>query len=324
MVSGLMSGAPLRSVTFDAVAPADAASKAAAWRRLDSLTKPLGALGTLEALAAQVCAVQRTLEPAIRDPVAVVFAADHGVAERGVSAYPRAVTQQMVQNFLQGGAAISVLARAQGMELWIVDAGVDGACGPHPRLIDAKIRPGTRDFVEQPAMTGAECRTALEHGRAIVGRVMPAAGNTLLLGEMGIGNTACAALLMHGLTGVPLHDCVGRGTGLDDEGLERKARDSRGRALARRAAPSDPIELLTEFGGYEIAMLVGAMLAGAHRRSLLIIDGFSGERRGRARGAYRRPCARLLRFRALLRGARTSRPARAPERTAAAGSTACA
>jgi len=259
---------------FDVIAPADEVSRSQAFRRLDSLTKPHGALGSLEPLAAQVCAVQRTLQPAISDPVAIVFAADHGVADRGVSAYPRAVTEQMVKNFLAGGAAISVLARLQGMELWIVDAGVDGDCGSHPRLIDAKVRRGTRDFVEQPAMTPQECREALRRGRAVIDQVTPAAGNTLLLGEMGIGNTAAAALLMHGLTGIPLGDCVGRGTGLDDAGLERK-RATLTAALARRAPPADPIDLLAEFGGYEIAMLVGALLGAAARRHLIIIDGFT-------------------------------------------------
>jgi nicotinate-nucleotide--dimethylbenzimidazole phosphoribosyltransferase len=259
---------------FDAIPAADAMIRAAAYRRLDCLTKPLGALGSLEPLAAQVCAVQRTLQPAIVHPVAAVFAADHGVADRGVSAYPRAVTEQMVRNFLNGGAAISVLARLQGIELWIVDAGVDGDCGSHPRLIGSKVRRGTRDFVEQSAMTPEECREALRRGRAAIDQVVPAGGNTVLLGEMGIGNTAAAALLMHGLTGIPLAECVGRGTGLDDEGLARK-RATLAAAAARKAPPEDPIELLAEFGGYEIAMLVGAMLGAAARRMLIVIDGFT-------------------------------------------------
>src|SRR6266478_3354086 len=263
-----------RGLGFDAVPAADEAIRSAAHRRLDSLTKPLGALGRLEPLAAQVCAVQRTVEPAIVHPVAIVFAADHGVADRGVSAYPRAVTEQMVKNFLGGGAAISVLARLQGIELWIVDAGVDGDCGNHPRLIDAKVRRGTRDFVEQPAMTTEECEQALRRGRAVIDQVIPAGGNTLILGEMGIGNTAAAALLMHGLTGHPLADCVGRGTGLDDAGLERK-RATLAAAAARRTPPRDPVELLAEFGGYEIAMLVGALLGAAARRMLIMVDGFT-------------------------------------------------
>src|SRR5271156_6916995 len=144
-----------------AIPKADAVVLAAAYRRLDTLTKPLGALGRLEALAAQICAAQRTLTPSIARPVAAVFAADHGVADRGVSAYPRAVTEQMVKNFLAGGAAINVLARLQGMDLWIVDAGVDGDCGTHPRLIGAKIRRGTRDLTVEAAMSAEECRDAM-------------------------------------------------------------------------------------------------------------------------------------------------------------------
>jgi nicotinate-nucleotide--dimethylbenzimidazole phosphoribosyltransferase len=234
----------------------------------------LGALGRLEALAAQICAAQSTLTPSISQPVAVVFAADHGVADRGVSAYPRAVTEQMVKNFLAGGAAINVLARLQGMELWVVDAGVDGDCAAHPRLIEAKVRRGTRDFTVEAALSATECHTALEQGARVVERIVPPTGNTLVLGEMGIGNTAAASVLMHGLTGLPLAECVGRGTGLDDAGLERKRGILRA-ARERRPPPEDPIELLAEFGGCEIGMLVGAVLKAAERRHLVIIDGFT-------------------------------------------------
>ena len=164
---------------FQAVPAADEAIRAAALRRLDTLTKPLGSLGRLESLAAQVCAVQSTLAPTIASPVTIVFAADHGVADRGVSAYPRAVTEQMVKNFLARGAAISVLARLQEMELWIVDAGVDGDCGSHPRLIGAKIRRGTRDLVSEAAMTAEECREALKQGRIVVDRAGCRAAATL-------------------------------------------------------------------------------------------------------------------------------------------------
>ena len=255
------------------IPPVDEAVRADAYRRLDRLTKPQGSLGRLEPLAAQVCAIQATLAIRIVHPVGIVFAADHGVADSGVSAYPREVTVQMVANYLQGGAAISVLAKQQGIDLWIVDAGVDGDCGEHPRLIGAKIRRATRNFVDEPAMTADECTTALQRGRAVVERVA-GASNTLILGEMGIGNTAAAAVLMHGLTGKELLDCIGRGTGLDDAGLERK-RQVLARALQRRAAPRDPLDLLAEFGGFEIAMLAGALLEGAARRMLILVDGFT-------------------------------------------------
>ena len=264
----------LTCLEFAAIASADESMRAAAQDRLDSLTKPRGSLGRLEPLAAQVCAIQRTLHPAITRPAALVFAADHGVADRGVSAYPRAVTAQMVKNFLAEGAAISVLAKLQGMELWVVDAGVDGDCGRHPRLIDAKTRRGTRDFVEQAALTQAECHDALRWGKAVIEQVAVSGSNTVILGEMGIGNTAAAALLMHGITGHPIANCVGRGTGLDDQGLERK-RATLEAAIARCPPPRDPLEVLTEFGGYEIAMLTGAALAAAARQMLIVVDGFT-------------------------------------------------
>ncbi len=258
---------------FAPIPSLDPQMRARAEHRLDVLTKPLGALGRLEPLAAQVCTIQHTLEPALTHPVAIVFAADHGVADRGVSAYPRAVTGQMVQNFLAGGAAINVLARREGLQLWIVDAGVDADCGVHPHLISAKIRRGTRDFSVEPAMTAAECRESLLRGQQALLRCAGEDANTVVLGEMGIGNTAAAAVLMHRLTGRPLAECVGRGTGLDDAGLQRKRATLE--AAARRSTTLDPLELLAEYGGYEIAMLTGAILAAASRRMVVLIDGFT-------------------------------------------------
>jgi nicotinate-nucleotide--dimethylbenzimidazole phosphoribosyltransferase len=257
-----------------AISPVNEDIRAAAYRRLDVLTKPLGALGRLEALAAQICAIQGSLDVRIAHPTGIVFAGDHGVSYSGVSAYPREVTAQMVANFLHGGAAISVLAKLNGIDLWIVDAGVDADCGLHSRFIDAKVRRGTRNFVDEPAMTADECVLALQRGRDVLDRVVPPGGNTLVLGEMGIGNTASSALLMHGLTRMALNDCVGRGTGLDDHGLERK-KAVLAQALGRRAAPKDAMQLLREFGGYEIAMLTGAVLGAAARRMLTLVDGFT-------------------------------------------------
>jgi nicotinate-nucleotide--dimethylbenzimidazole phosphoribosyltransferase len=277
-MSSTLLSAPVQQSRADAgrgpVAAVDEAMRTAANRRLDILTKPQGALGRLEPLAAQVCAVLRTLHPTIKQPVALVFAGDHGVADRGVSAYPRVVTTQMVMNFLSGGAAISVLAKAQGIDLWIVDAGIDSDLPSHPRLIDAKVRRGTRDLSVEPAMTTAEYERALQLGAKVVAEVISPASNTVLLGEMGIGNTASAALLMHGLTGIPLDDCVGRGTGLDDPGLARK-KAVLASAWARRAPPQNALQLPSEFGGCEIAMLTGATLAAASRGLLVLVDGFT-------------------------------------------------
>ena len=248
--------------------------RAAALRRLDSLTKPLGSLGRIEALAALLCAIQNTLQPRIEKPQVVVFAGDHGAAERGVSAYPRAVTAQMVANYLAGGAAINVLARVHALDLIVVDAGVDAQFEAHPKLIAAKIRRGTRDYVTEPAMSVAECLAALDRGRAVASTLVAGGSNTLALGEMGIGNTGAASLLMHGLTGHPLAQCVGRGTGLDDAGVARKL-DILAAARARAPSSAAPVELLTEFGGYEIAMLVGCMLGGAELHAVLVVDGFA-------------------------------------------------
>ena len=247
---------------------------AAALRRLDSLTKPLGSLGRIEALAAQLCAIQNTLQPRIDAPHVVVFAGDHGAADRGVSAYPRAVTAQMVANYLRGGAAINVLARIHSLGLSVVDAGVAASFEAHVNLIDAKIRQGTRDYVMEPAMTAEECRVALERGAGVAERIAGSGSNTLVLGEMGIGNTGAATLLMHGLTGRSLEQCVGRGTGLDDTGVARKLGIL---AAARRRAPAaaQPLELLAEFGGYEIAMLVGCLLAATRLKLVMVVDGFT-------------------------------------------------
>jgi nicotinate-nucleotide--dimethylbenzimidazole phosphoribosyltransferase len=253
---------------------ADAAARSAALQRLDRLTKPLGALGRLEGLAAQLCAIQGAARPKITDPHVLVFAGDHGAADRGVSAYPRAVTGQMVANFLAGGAAINVLARSHGFSLLVVDAGVDALFDPHPQLISAKIRRGTRDYVAEPAMTRTECDDALKQGAALATRVARAGSTALVLGEMGIGNTASATLLMHGLTGRSLDLCVGRGTGLDDAGVACKLAVLKA-ARARAPAVTDPVDLLTEFGGYEIAMLVGCLIGGAANRLVLVIDGFT-------------------------------------------------
>ena len=177
-------------------------------QRIDRKTKPRGALGRLEALAVQVGLVQGRESPVLSDPQLVVFAGDHGIAAQGVSAYPSDVTWQMVENFLAGGAAVSVLARQHGLALTVVDAGVRHDFAPRARLQVRKIAPGTQDCSQGPAMSASQCLAALEAGRETV-RSLP--GNALLLGEMGIGNTSSAALLMSRLAAIPLAQCVGRG-----------------------------------------------------------------------------------------------------------------
>jgi nicotinate-nucleotide--dimethylbenzimidazole phosphoribosyltransferase len=237
---------------------------------LDRKTKPPGSLGRLEALALQIGLVQRSLQPQLLAPQMLVFAADHGLAARGVSAYPQDVTAQMVENMLAGGAAVSVLTRQMGIALTLVDAGVARELAPRPGLLLRKIAPGTQDASRGPAMSAGQCAAALRAGRQVV-RERP--GNVVLLGEMGIGNTSSAAMLMARLCSLPIEVCAGRGTGLDDAGLARKAAVLR-EALALHLAAQAPLDVLAALGGFEIAMMVGAMLQAAHERRLLVIDGF--------------------------------------------------
>ncbi len=237
---------------------------------IDHKTKPHGALGRLEALALQMALVQGTAQPRLRHPQLVVFAADHGIAAQGVSAYPQAVTVQMVANMLAGGAAVSVLARQHGQALTVVDWGVAAELVPQAGLVLAKVRAGTADSSLGPAMSAAECDAAQAHGRAIV-QGLP--GNVLLLGEMGIGNTSAAALLMCRLTGLPLEQCAGRGTGLDDAGLAHKLRVLHA-VLERHAAAATPLQQLAAMGGLEIATMVGAVWQAADECRLIVVDGF--------------------------------------------------
>jgi nicotinate-nucleotide--dimethylbenzimidazole phosphoribosyltransferase len=242
-------------------------------RRIDDKTKPLGALGRIEELALRLGLVQGSLEPRVERPTMIVFAADHGAAKAGISAYPQEVTWQMVENFLAGGAAINVFARRFGWQLRIVDAGVAHDFGPREGLIDAKIAPGTANYLDTPAMTAAQRDAAIGRGAGLARDAADAGATVIAFGEMGIGNTASASLITHCLTGLPLDTCVGRGTGLDDAGLARK-RALLATAAARRPGCREPLDVLAEFGGFEIAMMAGALLAAAERRLLILVDGF--------------------------------------------------
>lgn len=242
---------------------------------IDLKTKPLGALGRLETLALQLGMIQGTTTPHIEQPQIRVFAADHGLTKHGTSAYPSAVTAQMVSNFLQGGAAINVLARQHNIELKVVDAGVDAdfANSPfkdHPQLLDYKVRRGSRDALTEAAMTEAECLAALKNGMKVAEDL---AGNLLIVGEMGIGNTSAASLLLARLGDVPVADCIGRGTGLDDAGLQHKT-DILTQVLVRHNEAQSPLDALAALGGLEIAMMAGALIQAASERRILLIDGF--------------------------------------------------
>jgi nicotinate-nucleotide--dimethylbenzimidazole phosphoribosyltransferase len=238
--------------------------------KLDNKTKPLGSLGRLEALALQLGLILDNELPELVSPQLVVFAGDHGLAARGVSAYPSDVTWQMVENFLAGGAAVSVLARQHGLALTVVDCGVARDLAPRSGLIVRKIAPGTADSSSGPAMSADQCAQAIANGKAVVEQLP---GNALLLGEMGIGNTSAASLLLARLTGQSLAECVGAGTGLDEAGVERK-RQVLQQVLTLHARATSPLDALAAFGGFEIATMVGAVLEAAARRRVIVADGF--------------------------------------------------
>ena len=261
----------------------DAALAARLQDKIDHKTKPLGALGRLEALALRMGLILGSDAPALVAPQLVVFAADHGLAARGVSAYPPDVTWQMVHNFLAGGAAVNVLARQHGLALTVADCGVrrdfaappaaaaDGAAAASAAALHrCKLGPGTADSTQGPAMSAAQCAQALQNGMALV-RALP--GNALLLGEMGIGNTSAAALLLARLTGADLADCVGAGTGLDADGIARKTAVLR-QALAANCDATAPLAALAALGGFEIATMTGSVLQAAHERRVIVVDGF--------------------------------------------------
>jgi nicotinate-nucleotide--dimethylbenzimidazole phosphoribosyltransferase len=239
-------------------------------RQLDNKTKPLGSLGRIEALALRIGLILGSERPELHAPQMLVCAADHGLAARGVSAYPSDVTWQMVENFLAGGAAVSVLARQHGIGLTVVDCGVAHDFAPRDGLVIAKVAPGTADALEGPAMSAAQCAQAIANGQAVV-RGLP--GNALLLGEMGIGNTSAASMLLARLAGLDVADCTGAGTGLDAQAVQRKIGVLR-QVLARHADAVQPLAALAAFGGLEIATLVGAVLQAAAERRVIVVDGF--------------------------------------------------
>ena len=240
--------------------------------RIDGKAKPLGALGRLEDLAVQLEAIWHPLPPRTKNATVFVFAADHGITAEGVSLYPASVTAAMVATYLAGRAGVNALARACDVSVQVIDAGVDADIPADPGLIDAKIRRGSRNAMREPALTMDEAREGLARGASIVADSVKAGTDIVAIGEMGIGNTTSAALLMHRLAPAPLADCVGAGTGLDAAGIGRKLAVAE-RAAARSDATA-PLDVLAEFGGCEIAMMAGAVLGSAMHRRPVIVDGF--------------------------------------------------
>lgn len=242
--------------------------------RINNKTKPLGSLGRLEELALRLGLMQATTEPTLSGNGAVlVFAGDHGLADERVSPCPKQITVQMVHNFLAGGAAINAFSRQHGLPLKVVDCGVDGVFPPHPDLVDLRMGPGTKNALNEPAMTRDEAVECLARGARLADELAAQGFAAILPGEMGIGNTSPSALLCSRLLGLPLDECIGRGAGHDDAGLAHKRKILHAVA-ARHADAVDPVDALAAFGGYEIGMMAGAMLGAAANRRLIVVDGF--------------------------------------------------
>ena len=241
--------------------------------KIDLKTKPLGALGGLETLAQQIGEVQQTLTPRLIKPTILVFAADHGIAAAGVSAYPAAVTVQMVLNFLAGGAAINVFCKQHQINLQVIDAGVNHDFEYHPKLINAKISYGTRNLLNHAAMTSNQLQRCFAKATQSVEDVAAQGTNIIGFGEMGIGNTSSASLLMSCLTKIPLAQCVGRGTGLTTDGLAHKLATLT-KAQSFHGSTEDPMEALATYGGFEIAQICAGMLSAYKNNMLILVDGF--------------------------------------------------
>jgi len=258
---------------LDAIRAPDPGAAATARQHLDSLTKPPGSLGRLEEIAERL-ALLAGGPPAIERPVVFVFAADHGVVAEGVSAYPQVVTAQMVENFLRGGAAVNVLARAAAARVVVADFGVVGSLPTSDALVNARCGPGTANFVNGPAMTREQATEAIGRGARLAEQALDDGADLLATGEMGIGNTTAASAITAAITGLPPESVTGRGTGIDPETRTRKVAVVE-RALARnRPDPGDGLDVLARVGGFEIGGLVGVVLAGAARRVPIALDGF--------------------------------------------------
>ena len=256
------------------IRPADAGAMRAAERRQAELTKPPGSLGRLEELSVQVAGILGTERPVIRGKTLIVAAGDHGVVAQGVTAYPQAVTAQMVLNFLSGGAAVNVLARKAGVELVIVDAGVATPLPEHPDLRSLLAGRGTGDITRGPAMTREQAVACVAAGVGLALVAAEGGASIIGTGDMGIGNTTASSAIVAALTGLPPSETTGRGTGRTDAELAAKAAVVERALAVNRPDPSDPLDVLCKVGGYEIGVLTGVVLGGALARRVVVIDGF--------------------------------------------------
>jgi nicotinate-nucleotide--dimethylbenzimidazole phosphoribosyltransferase len=243
--------------------------------KINNKTKPLGALGMLETIALQVALIQNTDSPAIKNPTIIVFAADHGIAATGlVNPFPQAVTAQMVLNFAAGGAAINVFCTQSNIALQVVDAGVNYNFEPTLLITHAKIAHGTADYNQGPAATSTQISEAILKGENIVNDLYKSGCNTVAFGEMGIGNTSSASLIMHHYTALPVDACVGRGTGANDDLLRQKIATLEAVATKHELKNLPATELLCRIGGFEIAMMVGAYKRAYELNMVILVDGF--------------------------------------------------
>ncbi len=258
----------------DTIVPPSAEAGVAAQRRLDELTKPPGSLGRLEELARRLVEIRGGGEPAVEHPVIFTFAADHGVVEEGVSAYPQSVTAQMVENFLRGGAGVTVLARQASARVVIADFGVATPLPAREGLVSRRVAAGTRNMAREPAMTREQAVSAIEAGAAIAQDAIEGGADLLGLGEMGIGNTTAASAITAAITGAPVEAVTGRGTGIDAAAWGRKVGVVRRALDVNRPDPRDGVDVLARVGGFEIGGLAGVALAGAARRVPVVLDGF--------------------------------------------------
>jgi nicotinate-nucleotide--dimethylbenzimidazole phosphoribosyltransferase len=243
--------------------------------KIDFKTKPLGALGFLEQIAFQICRLQKTVSPVLIAPHIVVFASDHGIAMEGVSAYPQDVTWQMVYNFIQGGAAINVFSKQNDINLQVVDCGVNYEFPSQTPILHKKVARSTKSFLHEPAMNNAQYEMAFSNGASVLSDIHNTTNcNVIGFGEMGIGNTSAAALIMHCITGRSMEECVGRGTGVDDVRLQSKLDILRQAKKRVSIDKSDTAKIAQEFGGFEIVSMLGAMLKAKALGMMILVDGF--------------------------------------------------
>ncbi len=255
---------PLSNVLSNAIA-----------EKINSKTKPLGSLGMLEKVAAQIASIQQTLTPSIQQPNLVVFAGDHGIAATGlVNPYPQAVTAQMVLNYVNGGAAVNVFCKQHSIALTVVDAGVNFTFDEALPIVHTKIDKGTKNYLLEKAMDELSLMAGMQKGAEIVEGIAKSGCNCIGFGEMGIGNSSSAALIMHAVTKLPITRCVGRGTGANDELMQKKLQTLEAVFTKHEADLHSAFDILQCFGGFEIAMMAGAYLKAAEQKMIIVVDGF--------------------------------------------------